>query len=76
MTENHISGYFYNELFSGSNEEKCTAFQSMAWSLIVHKNTIKKLSKYFLPYLSSILYFFFLKGKDTCAIPQPSCPYN
>ena len=29
MIENHISGYFYNELFSESNEEKCTAFQSM-----------------------------------------------
>ena len=47
MTENRISGYFYNELFSESNEEKSTAFQSMAWSLIVHKNTIKKVSKHF-----------------------------
>ena len=27
--------------FSESNEEKCMAFQSMAWSLTVHKNTIK-----------------------------------
>ena len=41
MTENRISGYLFNEPFSESNEEKCTAFQSMAWSLIVHKNTIK-----------------------------------
>ena len=41
MIENRISGYLYNELFSESNEEKCTAFQRMAWSLIVHKNPIK-----------------------------------
>ena len=41
IIENRISGYLYNELFSESNEEKCTAFQSMAWSLTVHKNTIK-----------------------------------
>ena len=44
MIENRISGYLYNELFSESNEEKCTAFQSMAWSLIVHNNTIKNCS--------------------------------
>ena len=44
MIENRISGYLYNELFSESNEEKCTAFQSMAWSLIVHKNAIKNCS--------------------------------
>ena len=36
MIENCTSGYFYNKLFSKSNEEKCTAFQSMAWALIVH----------------------------------------
>ena len=47
MSENRTSGYFYNELFSESNEAKCTTFQRLAWSLIVHKNTIKKLSKYF-----------------------------
>ena len=41
MIENRISGYLYNELFSEGDEEKCSAFQSMAWSLIVHKNTIK-----------------------------------
>ena len=35
MTENRISDYLYNELFSESNEEKCTAFQRMAWSLVV-----------------------------------------
>ena len=44
MIENRISGYLYNERFSKSNEEKCTAFQSMAWSFIVHKNTIKNCS--------------------------------
>ena len=41
MIENQISGYLHNELFSESNEEKGMAFQSMAWSFIVHKNTIK-----------------------------------
>ena len=40
MIENRISGYLYNELFDDSNEEKCTAFQSRGWSLIVHKNII------------------------------------
>ena len=44
MIENRISCYLYNELFSESNKEKCTAFQGMAWSLIVHKNTIKNCS--------------------------------
>ena len=41
MIENHISDYVYNEIFRESNEEKCMAFQSMVWFLIVHKNTIK-----------------------------------
>ena len=44
MIENRISGYLYNELFSNSKEEKCTTFQSMAWSLIVYKSTIKNRS--------------------------------
>ena len=44
MIENRISGYLYNELFSERNEEKCTAFQSLAWSLIAHKNTFKNCS--------------------------------
>ena len=44
MVENHILGYLFNELFSESNEEKCTAFESMALSLIVYKNTIKNCS--------------------------------
>ena len=30
MIEDRSSGYLYNELFSEINEEKCTAFQSMA----------------------------------------------
>ena len=41
MTENRISDYLYNELFSKSNKGKCTAFQSMTWSLSVDKNTNK-----------------------------------
>ena len=44
MIENHISSNLYNEPFSESSEENCTAFQSMAWFLIVHKNTIKNCS--------------------------------
>ena len=44
MVENRISGYLYNDLFSESSEEKCTAFQSMALPLIVYKNTIKNCS--------------------------------
>ena len=44
--------YLYNELFSESKEEKRTAFQSMTWSLIVHKNTIKNCS-------TSLQAFFF-----------------
>ena len=47
MIENRISRYLYNELFSERNEEKCTAFQSLAWSLIVHKNAIKNCSTAF-----------------------------
>ena len=42
--ENRISGYLYNELFSEINEEKCAAFRSKAWPLIVHKNTIRNCS--------------------------------
>ena len=76
MIENRISGYLYNELFSESNEEKCTAFQSMVWSLIVHKNIIKNAqlpSKHFPSSVSlCILYFPFHKVKDTSAIPQSS----
>ena len=50
MIENRILAYLYNERFGESNEEKCTVFQSMAWSLIVHKNTIKNCSlSIFLP---------------------------
>ena len=44
MIVNCISGYLYNELFIERNEEKCTAFQSLVWSFIVHKNTIKNCS--------------------------------
>ena len=44
MIENRIASYLYNELFSEINEGKYTAFQRMAWSLIVHKNPIKNCS--------------------------------
>ena len=44
MIEIRTLGYLYNELFSERNEEKCTAFQSLAWSLIAHKNTFKNYS--------------------------------
>ena len=77
MIKNRISGYLYNELSSESNEKKSTAFQSMAWSLNVHKNTIKNCSTglqtlSFRSISFCILYFLFHKGKDTSAIPQPS----
>ena len=79
MIVNHISGYLYNEIFSKSNEEKCTVFQSMAWSFIVHKNPIENCSAALqafsfrsLSLSLCILYFLFHKGKDTSAIPQPS----
>ena len=68
MIENLISGYLYNELFSERNEEKSTAFQSMAWSLVVHKKYYHKLlncsPSIFLP-VSHFVYFisFFIKAK-------------
>ena len=73
MIENRVSGYLYNELFSESNGEKCTVFQSMACFFIVHENTIKNCSTAFQAFsvwsLSfCILYFLFHKGNDTSAI--------
>ena len=70
MTENHLSGRLYNELFSEIDEEKC-----MAWSLTVHKNPIiiysSSLQAFSFRSVSlSILYPLFLK--DNSAIPQPS----
>ena len=44
MIENRIAGYLHNELFSKSNEEKCTPSQKMAWSLNIRKNPIKNYS--------------------------------
>ena len=44
MIDNCVSGYLYDGHFSESNDEKCTAFQSMAWFFIVHKNTFKNCS--------------------------------
>ena len=75
MIENQISGYFYNECFSEINEEECTAFQSMAWCLIIHENTIKNCSNAlqafsFWTLFLCTLYFPFHKGKDTYGISQ------
>ena len=77
MTENRILRYLYTKLFSKSNEEKCTAFQSMAWSLIVHENTIKNFSTALQAFSFQSLYlctlhFLFHKGKGTSGITQPS----
>ena len=44
MIENRISSYLYNELFSESNDKIYTTFQSMVWSVVAHKNTIKNCS--------------------------------
>ena len=44
MIENRISSYLYNELFSESNDKIYTTFQSMVWSFVAHKNTIKNCS--------------------------------
>ena len=48
MIENHISDNLYYKLFSESCEEKCTVFQSMARSLIVHKILLKSAQEHFL----------------------------
>ena len=76
MQLNHILANLYNELFSKSSKEKCTIFQSMTWSPIVHKILLKAtqlFSKHFPPGLP-LCFFYFLshKSKDTSAIPQPS----
>ena len=44
MIKNRISSYLYKELFSESNDKICTTFQSMVWSVVAHKNTIKNCS--------------------------------
>ena len=75
MIENHISDYFYNELFCEINEEKGTAFQSIDCSQKYCK-TAQLLSKHFPSGLSlCIIYFLFHKDKDISAIPQPSVYY-
>ena len=67
MIENRISGYLCNGLFSESNDEKCTVFQSMAWSFVVNKNTIKSCSTVTQAFSSRSLcvYFisFFIKAR-------------
>ena len=50
ITGNHILGYLYQELLIEINEERCTAFQSMAWPLIAHKNTIRNCSTALQPF--------------------------
>ena len=73
MIENNISDNLYNELFTKSSEEKF-----MAWSLIVHKNTIKNCSTVLQvfssqpPFTTCIFCSLFHGGKDISAIPQPS----
>ena len=66
MIENHISGYLYTDLFGEGNEEKCTAFQAMAWPLILHKNPIKicstALRAFSFSHFVSFI-FFFIKGR-------------
>ena len=44
MIKNRISSYLYKELFSESNDKICTTFQSIVWSVVAHKNTIKNCS--------------------------------
>ena len=79
MIEDRISGYLYNELFSESNEEKCTALQSMAWPLIVIEillKTAQLLSKHFpsglplciLCFLFHFIYLFGFPGVITLSI--------
>ena len=67
MIENRIAGYLYSELFSKSNEEKCTAFQKMAWSRNIHKNPIKNysiaLQAFFFRSLSVSFVSFFIKAR-------------
>ena len=70
MIENNISDNLYNEHSTESSEEKC-----MAWSLIVHKNTIKNCSPSIFfppPFTTCIFCSLFHGGKDISAIPQPS----
>ena len=67
IMENCISGHLYNELFRESNEEKCTAFKRMAWSLILLKYYKKLLScspRIFLPVsLFASFISFFIKAR-------------
>ena len=79
MIETRISGYLYNKFFSKSNEEKCAVFQGMAWSLIVHENTIENCSTALqgfsfrsLSLCIFYLFIFFYKDNDTSAISRPS----
>ena len=70
MIENRLSGYLYYKPFGESNEK------NMAWSLIVHKNTIKNYSTALQAFsfrsLSLYPLFPFHKGKYTSVSPQPN----
>ena len=58
MTESHISGNMYNELFSEGSEEKCVPFLSMAWSRSSHwRYSMKK---------AVLKNFAVFKGKHLC----------
>ena len=64
--ENHISGNLYNELFRESSEEKCTAFQSMVWSLLfinILLKTAHLFPKHFSPGLFVSFISFFIKTR-------------
>ena len=76
IIESCILHYFYNELFSRSNKNIVRPCKVWLGSVLVIKillKTAQLLSRQFLSgsYLC-IIYFLFLKGKDTSAIPQPS----
>ena len=74
MIENHLSGYLYNELLSESNKKNFTAFQSIAWSLIVDKNTTKNCLAAFqaLSFRYLYLYSLFPLKTSILLIPQLS----
>ena len=68
VIENDISGNLSNELFRKNGEEKLAVFLNMAWSLIVHKNTIKICSTILKEFWSwslslYIFYFLFIKAR-------------
>ena len=68
MIKNHTSINLYNERFSKSSEEKCAAFQSIAWSFIVHENTTKTAQLFYKHFPPGLFFFvsfifFFIKAR-------------